>query len=136
MTPERILIACCEPKMSHLLRQLLAGDGYGTIVAARGEQTVQMAAMEQPALVMLDVVLTGDVDGFEAVRRIREFSEVPIILLSERSETQDALRGYSLGADDFVIKPFDPKILLARIRVLLKRCQSWTKVPAEIICSD
>ena len=136
MAPERILIVDSEPKMISLLRQILVGAGYTTLAATRGQQAVQIIAKEQPALVLLSTTLSGDLDGFEVIRRVREFSEVPVILLSSRDESDDALRGFDLGADDYVVKPFDPKVLLARARAVLKRSQCQGQEPEEIICNN
>lgn len=136
MAPELILIADREPKMLSLLRQVLSGAGYGVTAAAKGAQAVQIAATEQLTLVLLDAGLAGEVDGFEAARRIREFSDVPIVLLSYADGSEEALRAFTVGADDFITKPFDPRILLARVRAILKRCQGRVPAPAEIVCDD
>lgn len=136
MSPACILVADGEPKMISLLRQVFAGEGYRLIAAAKGEQAVLMAAQEQPALILLGVQLAGGPDGFEALRRIREFSDAPVILLSTSDLVEDALRGFDLGADDYVVKPLNPRLLLARARVLLRRCPPGAGAPAEIVCSD
>lgn len=120
--------------MVRLVSEVLKSAGYSVLAAHKGEQAVQMAAKEQPDLVILDVDLAGDVNGLEATRRMREFSDAPIIILSARGESEDVLRGFTAGADDYVSKPFDPKILVARVRAILKRCQSKASAPAQIIC--
>lgn len=136
MTSDRILIVDRELKMVRLVCELLTGAGYVSQVVNKAEQAIQMTAKEQPALVILDVALGAEIDGFEIIRRIREFSDIPIIVLSSRGESEDILRGFAFGADDYVIKPFDPKILLARIRAVLKRCQNRVIEPADIVCNN
>jgi two-component system, OmpR family, KDP operon response regulator KdpE len=136
MVSERHLVANCELRVIFLLRQALTGEGYQVIVASKGEQVVKVVAKEQPSLVIMGVILAGEVDGFEAVRHIRGFTDIPIILLSKCDSTEDALHRYTLGADDYIVNPFDPKILLARIRVIIKRSRNWIKTPGEIVCSD
>ena len=136
MARERILIVDGEPKMISLMRQVFADGEYVMLAASKGEQAVQMVVKEQPALAIVGVVLAGEadrnpVDGFEVVSRVRKFSDVPIILLSSSDESEDVLRGFEVGADDFVVKPFDPRVLLARARVLLRRSRkeapAWKK---------
>ncbi len=134
MSPERILIADRELKMVRLVREVLKSAGYIVLAAHKGEQAVQMAAQEQPDLMILEVDLAGETNGLEATRRIRQFSDVPVLILSTRGESEDVLRGFSVGADDYVTKPFDPKILVARVRAILRRCQVKEPVPAEIVC--
>lgn len=134
MSPERILIADRELKMVRLVREVLKSAGYIVLAAHKGEQAVQMAAQEQPDLMILEVDLAGETNGLEATRRIRQFSDVPVLILSTRGESEDVLRGFSVGADDYVTKPLDPKILVARVRAILRRCQVKEPVPAEIVC--
>lgn len=134
MSPERILIADRELKMVRLVREVLKSAGYIVLAAHKGEQAVQMAAQEQPDLMILEVDLAGETNGLEATRRIRQFSDVPVLILSTRGESEDVLRGFSVGADDYVTKPLDPKILVARVRAILRRCQVKEPAPAEIVC--
>lgn len=134
MSPERILIADRELKMVRLVREVLKSAGYIVLAAHKGEQAVQMAAQEQPDLMILEVDLAGETNGLEATQRIRQFSDVPVLILSTRGESEDVLRGFSVGADDYITKPFDPKILVARVRAILRRCQVKEPVPAEIVC--
>lgn len=131
-----VLIVDHDPKWTALLSQVLTAAGYTVVAANRGGRAVQMAAEEQPTLVVLEILLPGEVNGFEVIRRIREFSEIPVIILSTSSETKDMLRGFELGADDYVTKPFDPRILLARVKAVLNRCQGSQPAPAEIVCNN
>lgn len=134
MSPDRILVADRDLKAVRLVRVVLKSAGYAILAAHKGEQAIQMTAKEQPNLVILEVDLSDDITGLEVVRRIREFSDVPILILSARGESEDILRGFSTGADDYVTKPFDPKILVARVRAILRRCASKEISPAEIVC--
>ncbi len=136
MSPDRILIVDKEPKSLTLTRQVLAAAGYTILAARKGEQAIQMAAKEQPALLLLEVCLPGPIDGFIVTRRVREFSDLPIIVLSSSAESEDILRAFDAGADDYITKPFDPKILLARLRAVLKRARGRVAAPAEIICDN
>lgn len=136
MVSDLILIVDHDPKWTALLSQVLTAAGYTIAAANRGGRALQIAAEQQPALVILEILVPGEVNGFEVIRRVREFSEIPVIILSTSSETKDMLRGFELGADDYVTKPFDPKILLARVRAVLNRCQGSKPAPAEIVCSN
>jgi two-component system KDP operon response regulator KdpE len=78
----------------------------------------------------------GEINGFDLVRRIRAFSDIPVIILSSSAEADDILRGFEAGADDYVTKPFHSKILLARISAVLNRCRGSAAAPVEITCSD
>lgn len=136
MSPDRILIVDKEPKSLTLARQVLSAAGYVVLVARKGEQAIQMVAQDQPALLLLEVCLTGPLDGFAVTRRIRDFSDLPIIVLSSSGESADILRAYDAGVDDYITKPFDPKILLAHLRAVLKRARGNAAVPAEIVCDN
>ncbi len=116
----RILIADDEPKYLYALQILLEDEGYETLTALDGIAAVATAAREAPRLILLDVRMPR-LDGFAACRRIREFSMVPIIMLTARAEKNDVVQGLEAGADDYVTKPFDIDELLARIRAALRR---------------
>jgi two-component system KDP operon response regulator KdpE len=132
MTLARILVVDHESKTVHLLRQILSSAGYSVSAANKGERAVQLAAEEAPILVLTETNLPGEVDGFALVRRLREFSDVPIIILSTTGEAEEILRGFEAGADDYVTKPFDARVLLARIKAVLKRSQGVVSSPVEI----
>jgi two-component system KDP operon response regulator KdpE len=125
-----------ESKWVHLLRQIFKSAGFVVMAAHKGERALQMAAEEHFTLILTESYLPGEMDGFELVRRIRDFSEIPVIMLSTHIETEDILRGFEAGADDYIAKPFDSRILLARIRAVLKRCRGNMITPAEIICAN
>ena len=121
MPEARILIVEDEPKLVRLVSEVLTAVGFVTLSTARGEQAVEMAALEQPDLMVLDILLAGEMDGFEVARRVREFSSVPIIMLTAKARESDLLQGFDVGADDYLTKPFSSKELLARVRAVLKR---------------
>jgi two-component system KDP operon response regulator KdpE len=131
-----ILIVDDEPKLVRLAQELLTATGFTTLSASNGQQAVEMAALEQPDLILLDIMLPGDLDGYQVAERVRQFSAVPIIMLTAKDQQIDLLRGFDVGADDYIIKPFDAKELLARIRAVLKRTQQAnpTTGEAEITC--
>ena len=92
-----------------------------------GERGVQLVVAEQPTVILLDIGLP-DIDGFEVCKRIREFSNVPIVMLTVRDTTSDVVRGFELGADDYITKPFRPAELVARIGVILRRVESANEI--------
>jgi two-component system KDP operon response regulator KdpE len=132
----RILVVDDEPKLIHLVREVLSAAQYEVIVAGSGKRAVETAAMERPDLILLDLILPGDTDGYDVARRLREFTEVPIIMLTARVTEVDKLAGFEAGADDYITKPFSSKELLARIRAVLKRAkgEAGASGEAEIVC--
>jgi len=136
MTEARILVVDDEPKLVRLVNEVLTAANFFVLSASSGEQAIEMIAMEQPDLVLLDIVLSGEIDGFDVARRVREFTGVPIIMLTAKVREPDVLRGFDAGADDYLTKPFSSKELLARVRAVLKRARSEVidQVQAEIQC--
>lgn len=119
-TPKTVLIADDEVRMRRVIVDYLAIKGYKTVEAANGAEAV-LAVQSRPIdLVLLDVMMP-QMDGWEACRIIRQHSRVPIIMLTARGEEADELQGFSLGADEYIAKPFSLKILLARIEAVLRR---------------
>ncbi len=116
---EAILLIEDEPQMRRFLRVILRGHGYQMFEAATGEEGLMQAALRNPELVLLDLGLP-DLDGIEVARRLREWSDVPIIVVSAREQETDKIRALDEGADDYLIKPFGAGELLARIRVALR----------------
>ncbi|MDH7490720.1 MAG: response regulator, partial [Anaerolineae bacterium] len=98
------------------------GSECQVLAAYTGEETVALATSEHPDLIILDIALP-DLDGFEVCRRIREFSDVPILMLTAKDDEMDKVRGLELGADDYITKPFGHLELMARIRAVLRRVQ-------------
>ncbi len=123
---ELILVVDDEPKIVRLTRDYLEKDGFRVISAASGPEALAVAKTEQPDLVVLDLMLPG-MDGWEVCRELRRSSDVPVIMLTARSEESDQVIGLELGADDYVTKPFSPRALVARIRAVLRRVQGRLK---------
>jgi two-component system alkaline phosphatase synthesis response regulator PhoP len=128
---ELILVVDDEPKIVKLTRDFLEKDGFRVISAADGPTALQVARREKPDLVVLDLMLPG-MDGWEVCRMLRKESDLPVIMLTARSEESDQVIGLELGADDYITKPFSPRTLVARVRALLRRAQGRMKPPAMI----
>lgn len=120
MDKHRILIVDDDRNICELLRLYLEKEGYETLLAHDGEAAVTMHAENDVDLVLLDVMMPR-VDGWEACRRIRAKKDTPIIMLTAKGETFDKVLGLELGADDYIVKPFDTKEVVARIKAVLRR---------------
>jgi two-component system KDP operon response regulator KdpE len=127
--PDKILVVDDEPRVVRLVSEVLKAVGYEVITASQGEQAIEMVALEQPDLVLLDILLSPGIDGYEVCRRIREFSSLPVVMLTAKALEADLLRGFDAGADDYLTKPFSAKELLARVRAVLRR----TLRPEEMV---
>ncbi len=121
----KILVIEDEPKAAAYLRQGLTESGYTVEVADNGTDGLHAAANGDHDLVLLDVMLPG-IDGFAVLSALRTSKQVPVLMLTARSKTDDKVRGFDLGADDYLVKPFQFPELLARVRTLLKRGQPQT----------
>ncbi len=132
---ETILIIEDEPKVAKLARDYLEQGSFRVLLAADGNTGLAMARSEHPELVVLDLMLPG-MDGLDVCRSLRRESDVPIIMLTARSEETDRLIGLELGADDYVTKPFSPRELVARVRALLRRVQGTVYQPGVIRAGD
>lgn len=119
---KRVLIVDDEPRYLRLLEANLRTEGYEVVTAQDGQQAVDIFSSQPVDLVLLDIMMPR-LDGFGATQRIREFSSVPIIILTAKGEEQDRVRGLDLGADDYLVKPFSATELLARVRAVLRRAQ-------------
>ena len=123
----RVLLIEDEDKMRDLIKIAFKKENFETIEAADGKQGLNLFKTNQVEIVILDIMLP-DIDGWTVCREIRRLSNIPIILLTARGEEFDKLFGFELGADDYIVKPFSPKELIARVKALLRR--------SEIKCSD
>ncbi len=133
MDATKILMVDDEARMRKLVKDFLAQKGYKVIEAEDGEQAVDIFFKEKDiALVILDVMMPK-MDGWEVCRTIRQYSDVPIVMLTARSEEKDELQGFELGVDDYISKPFSPKIFTARIEAILRRHSLTT---GEILEAD
>jgi DNA-binding response OmpR family regulator len=133
---ERVLVVDDEPRLVTLVREILNATGYEVSAASSGLHAIEAVAIDNPALVLLDIMLVGGIDGYEVARRIRQFSAVPIIMLTAKVTESDLLKGFEAGADDYITKPFSSKELLARIRAVLKRSQDEKENASDalIVC--
>jgi two-component system, OmpR family, response regulator MprA len=118
----RVLVVDDDPRILSMMRRVLEVDGYAVAVAPDGAEAMDILRRDDTDLVILDVMLPGS-DGFEVCRMIRRESGVPILMLTARDESIDKVTGLDVGADDYVVKPFNPDELLARVRALLRRLQ-------------
>ncbi|MFO7623137.1 MAG: response regulator transcription factor [Anaerolineales bacterium] len=118
-----ILVVDDEPRYVRLMEANLTSEGYQVLKALNGQEAVEIVAESHPDLVLLDIMMPG-VDGFVACERIREFSNVPIIVVTAKGEERDRVKGLDLGADDYIVKPFSATELLARVRSVLRRAQN------------
>jgi DNA-binding response OmpR family regulator len=116
----KLLLIDDSQDMQRLVGMFLERDGYEVVRASNGKDGMRQLAICQPDLVLLDIMMPG-VDGWETCRRIREVSNIPIIMLTAKSQERDIVRGLEMGADDYVTKPFDPSELRARVQSLLRR---------------
>jgi two-component system, OmpR family, alkaline phosphatase synthesis response regulator PhoP len=130
--PKKILVVDDEPKISQLVKDYLERAGYSVSVAQDGRTALSHARTDKPDLIVLDLGLP-QMDGLDFTREFRKTSNAPIIMLTARSEESDKLIGLELGADDYITKPFSPKELVARTRVIFRRMDSIANSPAELI---
>jgi two-component system alkaline phosphatase synthesis response regulator PhoP len=126
-----ILVVDDEPRIVQIVRDYLQHGGFAVLVASDGPSALRAARTGHPDLVVLDLGLPGR-DGLDVARALRRDGDVPIIILTARSEESDKIVGLELGADDYITKPFSPKELVARIRSVLRRAEGM-KEPADVI---
>lgn len=118
----KILVADDEQKIREVIREYAEFEGHEVSEAVDGMQAVEMAKNEDFDIIILDVMMPK-LDGFSACKEIRKFKNVPVLMLSARGEEYDKLFGFEIGADDYVVKPFSPKEVLARVNAIIKRNQ-------------
>lgn len=129
---EKILIVDDDANICELLRLYLTKEGYAPIIVNDGLSAVNSAIAEKPALILLDIMLPK-LDGWQVCRKIRQNSDVPIIMISAKGETFDKILGLELGADDYIVKPFETKEVVARIKAVLRRTSvSLPDMPKEV----
>jgi DNA-binding response OmpR family regulator len=127
---QKILVIEDEDGIIHLLNLYLKDAGYEVVAAKDGADGLALHARLQPDLVILDIMLPA-LDGFEVCRRIRAWSQTPILMLTARGDEDDRIQGLDLGADDYLVKPFSPRELVSRVRAILRRVDSGDRQPAE-----
>src|SRR5256714_8395441 len=130
MKKTTIVAADDDPQLLRLVTRNLQFEGYEVIPASNGQQALEEIEEQVPDLVLLDVMMPK-MDGFTVCQRVREFSTVPIIIVTARGQDQDKVKGLDLGADDYLTKPFSVDELLARVRAVLRRSQFTSNESAQ-----
>ena len=126
MSLEKIMVADDDQNICELLRLYLEKEQYTVVIANDGNEAIAKFNSENPALILLDIMMPG-LDGWQVCREIRKKSNVPIIMITAKGETFDKVLGLELGADDYIVKPFDAKEIVARIKAVLRRVSSGTQ---------
>jgi DNA-binding response OmpR family regulator len=127
-----VLIVEDDPNTASLVQTYLERDGFQVIKAEDGETALRLAKQHKPGFVVLDIMLPH-LDGWEVCRQLRTFSDVPILMLTAREEEIDRVTGLSLGADDYVVKPFSPRELVARVKAILRRVRPMEPAESDIL---
>ena len=130
-SPRLILVVDDESRMIRFIRMNLELEGYEVIEAGNGVEALEQVRQHVPDLIVMDVMMP-ELDGFETLRLLREFSTIPVILLTVKSEEEDKIRGLELGADDYITKPFSPRELSSRVNAVLRRAD-WPAPPPRTI---
>lgn len=135
-TKRPILIAEDDRRTTSLLSAYLEREGFSTITASDGREALELARRHNPVFVILDLMLPY-VDGWEVCREVRRSSDVPILILSARGEAHERILGFSLGADDYVVKPFSPGEVVARVKTILRRMEPGaSRRKARLSCRE
>lgn len=129
--PRLILVVDDEARMIRFIRMNLELEGYQVIEANNGLEALEQTRQHVPDLIIMDVMMP-EMDGFEALRTIREISTVPVVLLTIKSDEEDKIRGLELGADDYITKPFSPRELSSRVNAVLRRAE-WPAPPPRTV---
>ncbi len=132
---ERLLLIDDDAELAGLLTRFLTAEGFDVAWAPGGEAGARQALAQEFALVLLDVMMP-DTGGFEVLRRIRQHSRVPVLMLTARGDTRDRILGLEMGADDYLPKPFDPAELVARVRAILRRAVAQGPLAAALVLGD
>ena len=132
---KKALVVEDDGNIAELLRLYLEKDGFEVFIAGDGGRGVELAREKEPDLVLLDIMLPVK-DGWQVCKEIRQFSRVPIIMLTAKGETFDKVSGLEMGADDYVVKPFEVKELLARVHAVLRRTEGEEKTNEKKLCFD
>ena len=135
MSKEKILVVDDEEDILELVRYNLVREGYAVVCALSGEEALKAANSDPVDLIVLDLMLPG-IDGLEVARRLKQnddTKEIPIVMLTAKGEEADIVTGLELGADDYLTKPFSPRILIARIKAVLRRQSGGVELESEIL---
>ena len=138
MSMPRVLVIDDEPKVLRLVRAILEFDGFSVETATDGPRGLALLDRWKPDLVLLDVLLPGDLDGYRLCRLIRKRSSVPIMMLTVKVRENDKIRGFDAGADDYLCKPFSSRELVARIKAILRRTTVTSGASGRqvVVCGD
>ncbi|NUQ02538.1 MAG: response regulator transcription factor [Anaerolineae bacterium] len=131
-TGKRILVVDDEPRMINFIRMNLELDGHQVLEAHNGLEALEVVRTRLPDIILLDVMMP-ELDGFETLRMLREFSSLPVIMLTAKGEENDKVYGLELGADDYITKPFGPRELSSRIKAVLRRADMPASTPDEAV---
>ena len=124
MAVQKILVVDDEARMRKLVSDFLVREGYEVLEAANGEEAMDLFYAEKEIVLIILGVMMPKMDGWQALREIRESSQVPVIMLTARADERDELKGFDLGVDEYVTKPFSPRTLVARVNAILRRTAS------------
>jgi len=128
-----VLVVDDDPRILRMMQRLLELEGYRVLWASGCDSALDVFAEENPDLVLLDIMLPG-MDGLTLCQHIREFSQVPIIMVTAKCNDEEKVKGLETGADDYVTKPFSSRELVARVRAVLRRTKLWDEQPEPIFC--
>mgnify|MGYP006277887805 FL=1 len=131
----KILVVDDEKRMVRFIQLNLEQDGFQVVTAYNGEEALDQVRTQLPDLVLLDIMMP-DIDGFQVLKKIREVSTVPVIMLTAKGEEDDRVRGLELGADDYITKPFSPRELVSRIKAVLRRTKTFQEDQEDVIEVD
>jgi len=124
-----IMVVDDDVRILQLIRRILEAENYGVLSSSNGQDALAMFNRRMPDLVLLDIMMPG-MDGYAVCNKIREVSNVPIIMITAKDQNRDVVEGFDLGADDYITKPFSPKELIARIKAVMRRTKKKNK-PTE-----
>jgi len=134
-TKYKVLAVDDEKRMVRFIQLNLEQDGFQVIIAYNGKEALEQVRTQLPDLVLLDIMMP-DINGFEVLKKIREVSSVPVIMLTAKGEEDDRIQGLELGADDYITKPFSPRELVSRIKAVLRRTKAFKEDQIDIIKVD
>ncbi len=130
-----VLVVDDDVRMLRLMRRILELESYRVLTAGTGETALDTFYEETPGMVLLDIIMPG-MDGYVVCQRIREFSQIPIIMVTAKDNDEEKAAGLDAGADDYITKPFSTKELVARVRAVLRRAQFSNEHPEPVFCSN
>jgi len=131
--PDTVVVVEDDAHIADLLDLYLRREGFRVLLARDGDEGLALVGREEPCLVILDVGLPGSRDGFDVCRELRSKGTLPVLFLTARQDETDRVVGLELGADDYVVKPFSPRELVARVKAILRRTRDQTAAPQEVV---